>query len=78
MLSCRGMEGDAHLLAEAMKIAAPDLKALGVVDRIVEEPLGGAHRDPNAAIAALRLPGMAAPRTKLWSILILLNGAFLR
>ena len=40
--------------AEAMKIAAPDLKALGVVDRIVEEPLGGAHRDPNAAIAALR------------------------
>ena len=40
--------------AEAMKIAAADLKALGVVDRIVEEPLGGAHRDPDGAIAALK------------------------
>ena len=29
-------------------------------------------------IAALRLPGLAAPRTKLWSILILSNGAFFR
>ncbi len=40
--------------AEAMRIAASDLKALGVVDRIVEEPLGGAHRDNGAAIDALR------------------------
>lgn len=40
--------------AEAMKITAADLKALGVVDRIVDEPLGGAHRDPEAAIGALR------------------------
>lgn len=40
--------------AEAMKIAASDLKALGVIDRIVEEPLGGAHRDPDGAIAALK------------------------
>ena len=40
--------------AEAMKIAAGDLKALGVVDRIVEEPLGGAHRDPDGAISALK------------------------
>ena len=40
--------------AEAMRIAADDLKALGVVDRIVEEPLGGAHRDRPAAIEALR------------------------
>ena len=39
--------------AEAMKITAQDLKALGVVDRIVKEPLGGAHRDPAAAIASL-------------------------
>ncbi|MEO6199392.1 MAG: acetyl-CoA carboxylase carboxyltransferase subunit alpha [Sphingomicrobium sp.] len=40
--------------AEAMKMTAPDLHALGVVDRIVEEPLGGAHRDPDAAIGALK------------------------
>ena len=40
--------------AEAMKITAADLKALGVVDRIVDEPLGGAHRDPDAAIGALK------------------------
>lgn len=40
--------------AEAMKITAADLQALGVVDRIVNEPLGGAHRDPDAAIGALK------------------------
>src|SRR6476469_5991809 len=40
--------------AEAMKITANDLKALGVVDRVVEEPLGGAHRDAASAIAALK------------------------
>ena len=40
--------------AEAMKITAQDQLALGVVDRIIEEPLGGAHRDPDAAIGALK------------------------
>jgi acetyl-CoA carboxylase carboxyl transferase subunit alpha len=40
--------------AEAMKITASDLQALGVVDRIVPEPLGGAHRDPEAAVGALK------------------------
>ena len=40
--------------AEAMKITAADLQALGVVDRIVAEPLGGAHRDPEAAVGALK------------------------
>ncbi len=40
--------------AEAMKITAQDQQALGVVDRIVPEPLGGAHRDPDAAIGALK------------------------
>ena len=40
--------------AEAMKITAADLQALGVVDRVVAEPLGGAHRDPEAAIGALK------------------------
>jgi acetyl-CoA carboxylase carboxyl transferase subunit alpha len=39
--------------AEAMKVTAQDLKKLGVIDSIVPEPLGGAHRDPAAAAAAL-------------------------
>ncbi|KQX18501.1 MULTISPECIES: acetyl-CoA carboxylase carboxyltransferase subunit alpha [unclassified Sphingomonas] len=39
--------------AEAMKVTASDLQKLGVVDRVVAEPIGGAHRDPAAAIAAL-------------------------
>jgi acetyl-CoA carboxylase carboxyl transferase subunit alpha len=41
--------------AEAMRITANDLQALGVVDRVVPEPLGGAHRDPAAAIASLKV-----------------------
>jgi acetyl-CoA carboxylase carboxyl transferase subunit alpha len=40
--------------AEAMRITAADLHSLGVVDRVVPEPLGGAHRDPDAAIGALK------------------------
>ena len=39
--------------AEAMKVTAQDLKGLGVIDTIVPEPLGGAHRDPAQAIASL-------------------------
>ena len=39
--------------AEAMKVTAQDLLALGVIDRIVPEPMGGAHRDPLAACASL-------------------------
>lgn len=40
--------------AEAMKITATDLQALGVVDRVIPEPLGGAHRMPDEAIAELK------------------------
>ncbi|HEX8445740.1 MAG TPA: acetyl-CoA carboxylase carboxyltransferase subunit alpha [Sphingomonas sp.] len=39
--------------AEAMKITAADLLRLGVIDRIVPEPMGGAHRDRAKAIATL-------------------------
>jgi acetyl-CoA carboxylase carboxyl transferase subunit alpha len=39
--------------AEAMKVTAQDLKGLSVIDGVVPEPLGGAHRDPAAAIASL-------------------------
>ncbi|HTG64259.1 MAG TPA: acetyl-CoA carboxylase carboxyltransferase subunit alpha [Sphingomicrobium sp.] len=40
--------------AEAMKVTASDLQSLGVVDRIVEEPLGGAHRNSAEAITNLK------------------------
>jgi acetyl-CoA carboxylase carboxyl transferase subunit alpha len=39
--------------AEAMRVTAADLRQLGVIDRIVEEPVGGAHRDPAEAMATL-------------------------
>ena len=37
-----------------MKVTAGDLLALGVVDRVVPEPLGGAHRAPAEAIDNLK------------------------
>ena len=39
--------------AEALKLTAPELLRLGVIDRVVPEPLGGAHRLPQQAIAAI-------------------------
>lgn len=39
--------------AAAMKQTAQDLKALGLIDAIIPEPVGGAHRNPRAAIKAL-------------------------
>ena len=39
--------------AEAMRITAQDLKSFGIIDTIVPEPVGGAHRDAAAAIAGL-------------------------
>jgi acetyl-CoA carboxylase carboxyl transferase subunit alpha len=38
--------------ASSMRITAQDLTRLGVIDAIVPEPLGGAHRDPEAAVKA--------------------------
>ncbi len=40
--------------ADALGITAHRLKALGVVDKIVNEPVGGAHRDPKAMSASLK------------------------
>ena len=40
--------------AEAMRVTAQQLAELKVIDRIVPEPLGGAHRQPVEAIAALK------------------------
>lgn len=43
-----------ELAADAMGITADRLDKLGLVDEIVQEPLGGAHRDPHAMAADLR------------------------
>jgi acetyl-CoA carboxylase carboxyl transferase subunit alpha len=40
--------------AEALKLTSGDLRALGLVDEVVPEPLGGAHRDWNGAATALK------------------------
>ncbi len=40
--------------AEALKLTAPDLLAQGIVDRIVPEPLGGAHRNPQEIADTLK------------------------
>jgi len=40
--------------AEALKLTAPDLLEQGVIDRIVPEPLGGAHRDHETAAKTLK------------------------
>ncbi len=44
---------EAPAAAEAMRLTAQDLQGFGVVDRIIEEPVGGAHRTPDDAIAAV-------------------------
>ncbi len=40
----------ASVAAEALKLTASDLKNLRLIDEIVAEPLGGAHREPKAAV----------------------------
>ncbi len=44
----------APLAAEAMKVTSRDLEALGVIDEVVEEPMGGAHRAPDQAAEHLK------------------------
>lgn len=39
--------------ADALRLTAEDLRRLGVIDATVPEPVGGAHRDPESAIAAV-------------------------
>ncbi len=47
--------GKASEAAQNMKITAQDLKAMHVIDDIITEPFGGAHRDPAAAIENVRI-----------------------
>src|SRR5690606_15934372 len=46
--------GEAERAAEALKLTSRDLIALGVVDRVIDEPLGGAHSAPDAAIELVK------------------------
>jgi acetyl-CoA carboxylase carboxyl transferase subunit alpha len=50
----------AQLAAEAMAITSDKLKELELVDEVISEPLGGAHRDPDAMAAALKQALIAA------------------
>jgi len=43
-----------EVAAESLKLTAADLSRLGVIDEIVKEPLGGAHRDPKGMAATLK------------------------
>ncbi|HTU52853.1 MAG TPA: acetyl-CoA carboxylase carboxyltransferase subunit alpha [Acetobacteraceae bacterium] len=43
----------APMAAEQLKLTAEDLKRLALIDAVIAEPLGGAHRDPAATIAAV-------------------------
>jgi acetyl-CoA carboxylase carboxyl transferase subunit alpha len=45
--------GEAAQAAEALKLTAEDLKRLKLVDEVIGEPVGGAHRAPEAAITAV-------------------------
>ena len=52
----RSLAGDAAMAstaAEALKLTAEDLKKLALVDVVVAEPLGGAHRSPALAMVAV-------------------------
>jgi acetyl-CoA carboxylase carboxyl transferase subunit alpha len=40
--------------ASALKLTAPDLLELGIIDGVIEEPLGGAHRDPETTAASVK------------------------
>ncbi len=44
----------ADLAAKTLKLSAPELLDLGVIDRVVKEPTGGAHRDPDTVYRNLK------------------------
>jgi acetyl-CoA carboxylase carboxyl transferase subunit alpha len=59
-----GDAAKAQEAAELMRVTAPDLLRLGVIDAIVPEPVGGAHRNWEATATNLR----AALRDQLWEL----------
>ncbi len=51
---------EAPKAADALRLTAPDLLEQGVVDEVIAEPLGGAHKDPQAAVHATAVAVRAA------------------
>ncbi|HVS24940.1 MAG TPA: acetyl-CoA carboxylase carboxyltransferase subunit alpha [Gammaproteobacteria bacterium] len=51
---------NAELAAEAMGITATRLRSLGLVDEVIPEPLGGAHRDPQVTAEAVKAAVLGA------------------
>ena len=45
---------DVATATEALRITSTDLCGFGIMDRIIPEPLGGAHRNPNAAFPLIK------------------------
>ena len=45
---------EAETVAACLKMTADDVVALGIADEVLPEPIGGAHRDPDAVFAAVR------------------------
>jgi acetyl-CoA carboxylase carboxyl transferase subunit alpha len=52
-MSPAGIAGRSAAAAAALKLTSRDLKQLGLIDSIIPEPLGGAHRDPHQAAHTL-------------------------
>jgi len=42
------------IAAESLKLTAPDLHRLGVIDEVIREPLGGGHQDPQGMASSLK------------------------
>jgi acetyl-CoA carboxylase carboxyl transferase subunit alpha len=49
-----GDRAKAPEMANKMKLTAPDLKKLGLIDELIEEPVGGAHWDPESVFASTK------------------------
>ena len=46
--------GEAEKAAEALRLTAKDLLELGVIDSVIKEPVGGAHRDPQTTLECVK------------------------
>jgi acetyl-CoA carboxylase carboxyl transferase subunit alpha len=55
----------AEMAAEALRLTAADLLEIGVVERVIPEPSGGAHRDPETTLNRVK----TALREELWPLL---------
>ena len=53
MTLCRRLPGGEAMTAEIMGITAQRLKTLGLIDKIISEPVGGAHRDCPATMQSV-------------------------